>query len=115
MRDHSPAAEISAAAALMRQRTEAATPGPWHTRFVPAKPGLNVSEAFDRHFVCSNTINVAQADEPDAAYVASMQPVVALAVADWLDRFGDRTYCYGPAEFDCALAIARAYLGETDD
>ena len=50
---------------------------------------------------------------PDADYIAGMHPPVALAVADWLDRFSDRSYCYGPAEFDHALAIARAYLGET--
>lgn len=54
-------------------------------------------------------------DHADAQYVASMHPQVALAVADWLDRFADPVYCYGPAEFDHALAIARAYLGTGED
>jgi hypothetical protein len=50
----------------------------------------------------------------DLDYIASMHPLVALALADWLDRFSDSIYCYGPAEFDHVLAIARAYLGSTD-
>jgi hypothetical protein len=52
-----------------------------------------------------------RSQEADADHAAGMHPGVALAVADWLDRFGDKLYCYGPREFDHALAIARAYLG----
>jgi len=47
----------------------------------------------------------------DLDYIAGMHPGVALAVADWLDKFADPVYCYGPVEYDAALRIARAYLG----
>jgi hypothetical protein len=48
------------------------------------------------------------------ARVGHPRPAFWSALADWLDRFSDKLYCYGPAEFDHALAIARAYLaGET--
>jgi hypothetical protein len=49
--------------------------------------------------------------EPLARFIAAMGPDLAEAIANWLDRFGDELYCYGPAEFDHALAIARAFLG----
>lgn len=50
----------------------------------------------------------------DAAYAAAMDPVVALAVADWLDNAANRlAYADAPRpEFAHALVVARAYLRE---
>jgi hypothetical protein len=120
MPEQSPAETLRAAASLLRQRAEKATPGPW-------KPMVLGSEGYLVHrdsgtirergrgrvarFGCKDW----DADRADAEYVAAMHPLVGVALAGWLDRFGDKLYCYGPAEFEHALAIARAYLGETDD
>jgi hypothetical protein len=51
---------------------------------------------------------------PAGEMAAPWDLVTVHAVADWLDRFGDRVYCYGRVEFEYALIIARAYLGSTD-
>jgi hypothetical protein len=90
------------AAALMRERAEAATPGPWFTGrshdddatpFV-RKPGWWV--------VASRT------DDGDARHIASWSPVAALAVADWLDHEAEMHEW----EYDTthALSVAHAYL-----
>lgn len=93
------------AAALMRERAEAATPGPWATGRssddMPAfvrKPGWWV--------IASRT------DDGDAHHIASWQPLVALAVAEWLDHEAEMH----EMEYDTthALAVAGAYLGSTN-
>ena len=108
------------AASLMRERAEAATPGPWQMRYgFPAYvsgPGETV------------TINDLSGDMEleDAAHVASWHPAVALAVADWLDReaaevrewtveqAGSHPVHYSTGRVDShAVAVARAYLGES--
>lgn len=112
------------AAALMRQRAEAATPGPWERRWgFPAYvsgPGPTV------------TINDLTGDTEieDAEHIASWHPAVALAVADWLDAaYADwhhsehslsaasvRAMSGGQNLPDgMALAVARAYLGRSAD
>lgn len=105
-----PAALLRRAAELMRKRAEAAMCGgmcrsPWR---VGERDSCDCCE-----FVRDATGSlIAKADDRQTAHIASWHPGVALAVADWLDRFAVMTYCYGPAEFDHAVAIARAYLNE---
>ena len=119
-----PAAQLRTAAKWMRKRAEAATPGPW--RPVSA---LYQDDAFsavldDRGdvddprtwLVGSGLGAVNPAGTVD--HIASWHPLVALAVADWLDSVTDRWIGVpaGPSEpepedFDAALAVARAYLG----
>ncbi len=56
-----------------------------------------------------------------ADHIASWHPAVALAVADWLDHVSDLLHVLEgfnagpllPAETEHALAVARAYLGES--
>ena len=112
------------AAALMRERATAATPGPW-------------SEVGDGELMgCfavvaggEDEFNVAPAIIPiNAEHIASWHPVVALAVADWLHTAGADLWAHGPlciCTTGCdacddnlwephvrdALAVARAYLG----
>lgn len=82
------------AAALMRERAEATVSVfsatgeevPWHSE-------ASLEDSWD---------------EEDAAHIASMSPVVALAVADWLDSEFDHQF--GPTEH--AINVARAYLQE---
>lgn len=107
------AEDLRSAAALMRSRAEAATPGPWRRCFgFPAYvggPGPTV------------TINDLSGDMEitDAEHVASWHPAVALAVADWLEfeaNCTDRAAKQFPSQqWDAderALAVARAYLGD---
>jgi len=115
-----PVTELRDAARLMRERAQAATSGPWETP--PECPG-EITYGYRRegssHIATwIATIDVSDEDISEAElganaeHIASMHPGVALAVADWLDRFADPFYCYGPAEFGHALAVARAYLAE---
>jgi hypothetical protein len=102
----------------MRERAEAATPGPWF-----ANPGGYVEldeflEGEDFNGV-ADTWN--RSDGNNAAHIASWHPAVALAVADWLDevaaraeskvKHGGNDAAVWSHERD-ALAVARAYLGE---
>lgn len=100
------------AAALMRERAEAADTGhPWSAfRYIVAG-GPPESTMGD---VASTWPDTSGAT---AAHIASWHPTVALAVADWLDAEALRTYsdherCEAS---DCpkraALEVARTYLG----
>lgn len=115
MADLSPAGELRKAAQLIREHAQAATQGPWRVDAtaegdpVIYVPHPNIAEAANVLF---------EADwgtEEDAYHIASMHPGVAAAVAAWLERtaadeeFGEVT------GLDEALAVARAYLGGTDD
>ena len=108
-----PAAQLRTAAKWMRKRAEAATPGPW--RPVSA---LYQDDAFsavldDRGdvddprtwLVGSGLGAVNPAGTVD--HIASWQPSVALAVADWLEEEAAHEFAPDP---DPALAVARAYL-----
>jgi len=161
------------AAALMRERAEAATPGPWVS--VVNSPGIACTDCMgtsQRHWFAGVVpegsphrqtwlTGVRGHDEAlargDSDHIASWHPAVALAVADWLDRVvashhaevdevcfdecdecipGDDcqghdreccAYCNGSSDegyvtrilfgrctpFLDALAVARAYLGES--
>lgn len=91
------------AAAKMRERAEAATPGPWayyeHSIIRPAelKDGRAPSYSAAYH-------------REDAEHIASWHPTVALAVADWLDDEAEWLEAGSTAEDNPALAVARAYL-----
>lgn len=110
-----PAEEIGAAAALMRERAEkaaAAAPGTWQYR---------------DEWVWAGTLDLADIYGPDydavGQHIAGMHPLVALAVAQWLDAkaegaaqtdgFEDSAaYPLMLAGYALPLAVARAYLGE---
>jgi hypothetical protein len=106
------------AAAQMRERAEAATPGPWESLAlgsegyaVLAEPPTDSGRRF-RIRVSRNGWEDWEVDKGNAEHIAGMHPAVALAVADWLDRAADdhdETPC--PA-IDAAHAVARSYLGE---
>lgn len=118
------------AAALMRERAEAATPGPWrHTDSEAANDVWNggivvVSTDGDPIANCEDEWYEPDPGEPapvnDAEHIASWHPAVALAVADWLEAEAEshRADVVGPFPSGCcrmsqALAVARAYLGES--
>jgi hypothetical protein len=85
----------------MRERAEAATPGPWQIRH--------------RNYIVTSSTpgSIIGCDEGvDAAHVASWHPAVALAVADWLDHVHANVSTYNARNHEHAFAVARAYLGE---
>ena len=100
------------AASLMRERAEAATPTEWD--WCLTGPFFVVAEndpRGDEAFVASVP------SKADAAHIASWQPAVAIAVADWLDlmayALNARLFLDDSAETHAALTVARAYLGES--
>lgn len=113
------------AASLMRERAEAATRGPW---FADGRDVRGPGDWMDADFVLGFDACPTQVD---ADHIASWHPVVALAVADWLEetadhlsvetnQYADGSVCLAvdAAAADCsifqsALAVARAYLGES--
>ena len=108
------------AAAKMRERAEAATPGPWeHYGDCIVWPSEKGPAANDPVLAM-----VGPAHDGCGAHIASWHPAVALAVADWLWETANLievhagTECAEPClhptcrVIDRALAVARAYLGE---
>jgi hypothetical protein len=151
-----PAQELREAAKLMRERAEAATPGPWerpldvrHKNFVMAalpegeqgsyKSG-NIPAEFASHkgptgryagqrervSVVSAAIwsiggFMRKRSGRDLDYIASMDPPVAEALADWLDVKAANLehvevvgHHYRDHDYGYALKVARAYLGAGD-
>ena len=72
------------AARVLRERAEAATPGPWlHIPASVCGPGTlggGMTGDPEEHVYMGN-----QHPPEDAAYIATMHPGVGLALADWLD------------------------------
>ena len=95
------------AAALMRERADAATPGPWFVATTLDGTSLAVCRQKGLSLVADRPT------DPDAAHIASWHPEVAKAVADLLDAFAGDDWSLGVPSLEAthALAVARAYLG----
>ena len=118
-----PAGTLRRAATLMRERAETATPGPWWP-----VAGIWQTETFaavlgpkgipeDAGTWLMATGRGAASQEADADHAASWHPLVALAVADWLEReaslIDSQVFPQSdPAMERYPLAVACAYLGE---
>lgn len=111
------------AAALMRERAEAATPGPWSAMDYDDYPGDEgvallgaAATVTSSHMIGYFHVGTQAQMEADGAHAASWHPAAALEVAVWLEveaaaigRWDQST----PAKTTAALAVARAYLGES--
>ena len=120
-----PSETLRSAAKLMRERASAATPGPWeYVNDFDITHGYEINEhgRAQANWIATVDAGDDELDEAgmlplNAAYIASMHPAVALAVADWLENEaraaeaipGDSPVL-GPL-IRHALATARAYLG----
>lgn len=91
------AAELRQAAALMRERAEAAPDD-------MATPSDMTGWACDGSWIVDY-------DERAANHFAHWHPAVALAVADWLDTEANHVESGYGQRGGQALAVARAYLG----
>lgn len=109
------------AAALMRERAEAATPGPWQVN-VDNHRGFNVPEVSvwapaSGEYVTEDVVTGPDSHFPaNADHVASWGPVVALEIAAFLNfaaAYGDQPSPQSPT-VQFALSIARAYLEGTN-
>lgn len=109
------------AAALMRERAEAAEQQPWRaydvSEFISTSPTWEVgfTARDDEPLVGGQGVALANyIEKADAEHIASWHPAVALAVAHWLAEcarlweYGD----VGPLMWQQANRVARAYLGE---
>ncbi|MFI7073618.1 hypothetical protein [Micromonospora sediminicola] len=98
---------IREAARLIRERAEAATPGPYFTTGKSSRYGGMVAEPTDghpEHDGYDGHLIGESMSEANRSHLAGWSPVVALAVADWLDfeaRMGNTFH---------ALTVARTYL-----
>ena len=115
-----PADTLRRAAKLMRERAEAASPGPWHQLCMGSEgcSVINDGHLRERKHVSFSGRKEWKSDHADATYIASWHPLVALAVADLLDKLAWMGELdpdlLGRVGCDEAIAIARAYLGEPD-
>jgi hypothetical protein len=112
----SPAETLRRAAKRMRERAGTATPGPWRPvagiwqseTFAAVIGPKGVPENAETWLMATG--HGAASQEADADHASSWHPGVALAVAEWLDAaaqaWDERM------EWDEALIVARAYLGE---
>ena len=119
-----PAALLRKAAANMRERAQAATPGPWWPvagiwqaeTFAAVIGPKGVPEDAETWLMATGRGAVCQ--EADADHAASWHPLVAAAVAEWLEasaEHAERAESEGASIHpdSYALKVARAYLGET--
>ena len=114
--NESPAATLRRAASLMRERADAASPGPWHQMCMGSEgcSVINDGHLRERKHVSFSGRKEWKADHADAVHIASWGPVPALAVAALLDRIAWMVELDGELAgrvgVDETLAIAHAYL-----
>jgi hypothetical protein len=111
------------AATLLRERADAAPPGPWHAEwfgqeYVVLDPtGDSVIES--TYVVSDNGIAGYRREDCGHVedYIATMHPGVGHALADWLDvnarEWGDDETDWTDPLLAAPVAVARAVLGET--
>jgi hypothetical protein len=110
--------ELRDAAEIMRERAQAATQGPWVAWVMGSEGYLVLREGGTvrdrgRNRVARVGLKDWDSDKADAEHIAGMHPGVALALADWLELRARQDG--GFASQEAALAVARAYLGTSND
>lgn len=114
---------IRRAAKLMRERAEKAHPGPWdfETEVGGFGPVGCVMVPFSPHYPGARSgltsyTPLGTQNASTAEYIASMQPSVAMALAEVFDKFawmGELDpELFGRVGCDEVIALARVYLGE---
>lgn len=98
------------ASSLMRERANAVPVGPWEAKMIhPSMDGHHQYRIGNRR--APAVLPSVLMPRHDAEHVASWHPVVALAVADWLDATA-AAVAAGSWPPGGALAVARAYLAD---
>jgi hypothetical protein len=111
-----PADEITTAANRLLALTEAATPGPWATADGAIPHGHRVGTADETEWVAWTGAITEERSEADAAFIATMHPGVASAIAAWLQVEAFQVMHNGRsiATTHHALAVARQINGTGD-
>lgn len=116
----SPAGDLREAAKLLRKRAEAATAGPW---MWGDATGGRPWAVFTRPPAPGAHLDLLRSErKEDALYIASMHPLVGLALADAFEQHVEDWYLPQQSEADEAdlaatdrlLALARLYLGRPE-
>lgn len=117
------AERLREAAKVLRERAQAATPGPWgvidEVDGIRAGQPVVVSATKSGDRYARRVVSVGQTRPhvqpaiPNVAYIATMHPGVGLALADWLDRVATHTGRYTGVMVDDALRVADLILGGT--
>lgn len=111
--DRTPADELRAAAALLRETASRATPGPWGAEEVSARV-LGVLS----YSASSPVASIGDPAEPyvpgDAAWIALASPALAEPLARWLSFVAETWVHQRATARHQALAVARAITGGTD-
>jgi hypothetical protein len=118
-----PAAELHAAAALLRQRAEKVPPWaraePWQVVQTDTENMDGVLIARDHQIGGDATVTIETYRESLADYIATVHPGVGLLLADLLDRAAKRAEVHETAIDEISvephLAVARAILGTDQD
>lgn len=110
MPDSDPASTLRRAASVLRERGQAATPGPWEMWPLRGVDGCAVRAlSGDRHVLEDGT-------DADQAWLCAVHPSLAAPLADWLDSMAWHVEVYeardGERYAAHALAVARVVLGE---
>lgn len=110
------AERLRAAAKVLRERAEATTLGPWYVTRDPLGVHVENGDGIGRIAMAVGEDRPSRTSA-DAAFIATMDPPVARALADWLDdhasvgeswsRRGGVPYIYDPA----ALRVADLIRG----
>lgn len=122
------AAELRAAANLIRSRTDKATPGPWTASAVwspnsqntsavysaALPPGSEVIGSTRSNAVVGPTRKYGGCWRPqDAEYIALMHPIVADAVAEMLERVGEVMEYHGAREVELDGGAPRTVVADS--
>ena len=107
------------AAAVLRERAEAATPGPWEAMEHDSNPGdegvclLGAAATVTGSHMIGYFHVLSQAEqEANGAYAATMHPGVGRTLARALDNHADDHSCYDCGWIECELVnVARLILG----
>ena len=110
------AEELRHAATIIRERADAATPGPWKHMCLGSEGCTTIRDSGTirergRGRVAMHGWKDWKADHADADFVAMMSPPVALLLADLLE---DEARLEFGAVPDTPLLLARAILGEAE-
>lgn len=101
---------------ILRERAEAATPGPWEVN----EGGMGVlagREEWDlgggqQRILTANMPYRAERMRANVAHVATMHPGVGLALADWLEDEANAAGYHENRVVPAALPLARLIVGE---
>jgi hypothetical protein len=103
----SAAEDLREAARLMRERAEAAAKGPWRVQYF-GDAGYPQRVSNDAAELVAQTFEGGTGLRPTPEYIASMHPLVGMALAGWLDELAGQLVRRAAVALAIGLGQARA-------